>query len=181
MTTTARPFSKVNCARPGAAVVRAAGASRAAHRQAVRALRIRNLGKAVPAMPAVADVRPLRATARESIPSNRTVKDGGNLPAVALLAGAIGRGSRRRLVAWRRLRQRTARRFAGEGRRLSAIAAHQPVQAEDTALFAEFARGQLAANILLLDRSRSLRGIGHPPGPRGLAAAQFVRRQGRFG
>src|SRR5260370_1369731 len=84
--------------------------------------------------------------------------------AVALAASRIGRSRRRRLITRRRRRQRRARRFLGECRRWTAVAAHQPVQTKDAALVAELARRQLAAHIRFLDRTSRLRRIRHPSG-----------------
>src|SRR6266700_3258384 len=152
MTTTARPLSNVNCATLVAAVARATGASRTAHRQRVRAARVRILGKVLPSMPVqLQGYRPLRGIARGSLLSNRTIEEGGNLPAIARLASSI-RGCRRwRLVTRRRRGQRCARRFLGECRRRTVVAAQQPVQTEDAALVAELAPRQLAAHIRFLD------------------------------
>src|ERR1700738_706812 len=144
MTTTARPLSNVNCATLVAAVARGAGASRTAHRQRVSEARIRALDKVVPSMRVqLQGYRPLRGIASGSLLPNRTIEDGGNLPAVAVFfTSRIGRSRRWCLVTRRRLGQLTARRFTGEGRRLAAVAAHQPVPTKDAALVTKLARGQ---------------------------------------
>src|SRR5215212_291846 len=151
MTTTAKPFDKVNCVTEGAAALSREGHASTAQTARVAKRRI-NAGTGALKAPVLTEMTGQGAAKRsdansESLfPAGRAIQDGRDLPAAALLAACpVGVRSRGSLVAGRRLCQGTARRLTGKRSLLIQVGAHQGIPVEDAG-GAEFLRAHLSSD-----------------------------------